>query len=101
MSSQKGPRHLGLCFAYDPFDEVEHALLSRKGDDPLANHFWIPEPLDLVIRTGDANLISNFLPLQSGFARLYFTGELFNDLAIEQVQRILNEFTTLSRHFGE
>lgn len=94
-------RTLTLCVAYDPFDEIEAAVRKRKRSDSLANYLWVKQPLDLVIRTGHANLISNFLPLQAGFARLYFPPCLFNDFTDEDVLHILQEFRALNRMFGE
>jgi undecaprenyl diphosphate synthase len=62
---------------------------------------WVKRPLDLIIRSGGANLTSNFLPLQSGFARLYFLDELFNDVKLETVIGIMDGFNDLNRKFGD
>ena len=63
-------------------------------------HLQITTPVDLVIRSGDAPLLSNFLPLQSAWARLYFTDKLFNDLTAEDVLQILRHFEKINRKFG-
>lgn len=95
-------RHqLNLCVAYDPFQELDDAISMRKQTKCLANYLWIRQPLDLIIRTGDANLISNFLPLQAGFARLYFFEKLFNDFTVDDLRDILDRFAELSRVYGE
>jgi undecaprenyl diphosphate synthase len=94
-------RRLNLCFAYDPFDEIEHALQQRKESNCLANYLWISQPLDLVIRTGSANLISNFLPLQAGFARLYFSDKMFNDFTVNDFDQVLDSFAGEERLYGE
>jgi undecaprenyl diphosphate synthase len=94
-------RRLYLCVAYDPFDEIEHAIQKRVGNDCLANSFWVPEPIDLVIRTGGANVISNFLPLQTAFARLFFLAKLFNDVTTNDLRQVLNEFRGHTRLYGE
>jgi undecaprenyl diphosphate synthase len=92
---------LYLCVAYDPFDELEHAIQRRTGNECLANFLWIPQPLDLVIRTGGSNLISNFLPLQAGFSRLHFSQKLFTDFTPSDLQQVLSEFGEHARLYGE
>lgn len=91
---------LNLLIAYDPFEELNHAI--KKSPDPavLYDHLWITAPLDLIIRTGGAPLLSNFLPLQSAWARLYFTDKLFNDLTVDDLLRILADFSKIERKFG-
>ena len=59
------------------------------------------KPLDLIIRTGDANLLSNFLPIQSSFARLYFINKLFNDINNADIEEIINSFSQIYRKYGE
>jgi len=77
-------KRVNLCIAYDPWDEVRsaHALA---GSSNLFEHLWVTEPIDLIIRTGDAQTLSNFLPLQAAYARIVFRSELFNDLNVEDL----------------
>lgn len=97
-----GERRLYLCAAYDPFEEIETAIRRRgDGTDCLANYLEVPEPLDLVIRTGGAAVFSNFLPLQAGFARLYVTPKLFSDLDARDVEELLADFAGVTRLYGE
>jgi len=92
---------LYLCNAYSPLDEVINALNNSGNTDSFINYLWVPEPLDLVIRTSGANLLSNFLPLQSGYARIYTIDKLFNDASIKDFNNILTDFKNLTRLYGD
>jgi len=90
-----------LLVAYDPIDEIVKALSLAKEPEDFPKFLLVPEPLDLVFRTSGANLLSNFLPLQSGLARLYIIKKLFNDTSPKDYQKILMEFKNLHRKYGE
>jgi len=94
-------RKINLCISYNPSVEIENAIKQREGDRSFVEYLWVKRPLDLIIRTGGANLLSNFLPLQSGFARLYFLDELFNDLSLSTVEAVIEGFNNLNRKFGD
>ncbi len=98
--NNKGGR-LNLLIAYDPIEEIEQAIKSKENNDHFIKNLWVTTPVDFIIRSGKAPLLSNFLPIQSGFARLYFFGKLFNDLTIEDVICALGNFSSLERKFGE
>jgi undecaprenyl diphosphate synthase len=93
-------RRLNLLIAYNPVQEVIEAM--QNGDpERFTERLWVTKPVDLIIRSGGASLLSNFLPLQSGFARLYFSDKLFNDLTPDDLKKILSDFSSLERKFGE
>jgi undecaprenyl diphosphate synthase len=56
--------------------------------------------LDLLIRTGGEQRISNFLIWQAAYAELYFTDVLWPDFAPATLDAALAEFTRRSRRFG-
>jgi undecaprenyl diphosphate synthase len=91
---------INLCIAYDPFDEINYAMKTIQNGENIWSGLWVNTPLDLIIRSGDANLLSNFLPLQSGFARVYFTDKLFNDLTWEEVKGNIEHYRHLERKYG-
>lgn len=99
-STQKSTR-LYICAAYNPLEEILQAIQLADPSDQFLQNLWVPEPLDLVIRTGDANLLSNFLPLQSGYARFYVLKKLFMDTELEDFRRILLAFRKLVRSYGD
>jgi len=97
MTASKTAGRINLCAAYNPLEEVSHAAKHAV----LLNGLQVKTPLDLVIRTGGANLLSNFLPLQSGFARLYFLDKLFNELEVDDIRQIVSSFREIGRNYGE
>ncbi len=99
--NNKYSRRINLCISYNPSAEIEYAIKQREGDSSFVEYLWVKKPVDLIIRTGGANLTSNFLPLQSGFARLYFLNELFNDISLSAVADIMEGFNSLNRKFGD
>jgi undecaprenyl diphosphate synthase len=56
--------------------------------------------LDLLIRTGGEQRISNFLIWQASYAELYFTDVLWPDFAPSTLDVALAEFARRTRRFG-
>jgi undecaprenyl diphosphate synthase len=94
-------KRINLLVAYDPLQEIIQAC--KASADPYAffQYLWINTPVDLVIRSGNAPLLSNFLPLQSAYARLYFFEKLFNEITSEDITGVMDDFTKINRKFGE
>lgn len=102
-AAPKLARALFLCIGYDPFDELLAALKngsSLKTKDELLARLWVPQELDLVIRTGGAATLSRFLPLQAGYAQLVLLDKLFNDIAVEEFLEIIDEQRQRTFLFG-
>jgi len=92
---------INLCIAYNPLEEITQAQQHTKEKENFTDHLWVTKPLDLVIRTGDANLLSNFLPLQSGYARIFFSEKLFNDISWEEIAQWIIFYKELNRKYGD
>lgn len=92
---------INILVAYNPVDEIMEAFSRSGNSDEFLKHLWVTNPLDLILRSGGANLLSNFLPLQSGYARLVFFDRLFNDLIISDLKQVLWDFTNIERKFGD
>lgn len=56
--------------------------------------------VDMLIRTGGENRISNFLLWQSSYAELFFTPTLWPDLRTEELDSMLEAFYQRQRRFG-
>ncbi len=70
--------------------------------DQLAQHLstaGMPE-VDLLIRTGGEQRISNFLLWQAAYAELYFTDTLWPDFAEAELNKALHWYATRQRRFG-
>ncbi|MEI7499039.1 MAG: undecaprenyl diphosphate synthase family protein [Bacteroidota bacterium] len=92
---------VNLLLAYDPLEEIIQACNASDNPNQFYKYLWVNTPVDLVIRTGKAPLLSNFLPLQSAYARLFFLDKLFNDLTTSDLKNVLNDFAKIERKFGE
>lgn len=57
-------------------------------------------PVDLVVRTGGECRISNFLLWQAAYAQLYFTGVLWPDFGVRQLDEALRWYARRERRFG-
>jgi undecaprenyl diphosphate synthase len=56
--------------------------------------------VDLLIRTGGEQRLSDFLLWESAYAELYFTDCLWPDFDEQELQRALSEFALRERRFG-
>lgn len=84
--------NLYLLVAYSPAEELANCW--RPGTttmDSLIPQLWVPKRVDLVIRTGGAPLLSDFLPLQCGYARIWWTPRSFSELEWSDVADVVRE----------
>lgn len=90
-----------ICINYNPHYEIEKAVLEAKEKGDLyVNYLDVKEPVDIMIRTGGAKVISNFLMPQIGFARLFFLDTLFNDLSVCDIKSILDDYARYELKYG-
>lgn len=97
-------RTLYILVGYDPIDEINAAVeLSRQRNEPLDvfAHFWVPERIDVVIRTaGGPALLSNFLPLQCGYAQMYMLERYFPDCTDDDFLEIIAKARSTKMLYG-
>ena len=99
ITNKYNNRKIYLFINYSSILEIQNNKLFNfiyKGE--LIN---IAEPVNILIRTGGANVLSDFLLLQNAFSRIYFLDELFNDLDIKIINDIYGEYLNLSLKYGE
>lgn len=92
---------LNFLIAYDPIEEIVQAIKASEAPEKFFTKLWVTTPVDFIVRSGKAPVMSNFLPIQSGYARLYFFGKLFNDLTLEDIICALENFSTIERKYGD
>jgi undecaprenyl diphosphate synthase len=91
-SKKFSDRCIYLLFAYSPLDEVRYACINANNDKVEIKHFWVDKFIDCIIRTaGGPTLLSNFLPLQSGYAQIHMCDEYFNDLGQGKILNIIQK----------
>jgi len=94
-------KRLYLLAAYNPIDEIKIAI-NKSGEKTFdVSSLLVPELLDLVVRSSGESRLSNFLPLQAGYAELIIEPKHFNDLKREDVYQYLAEFNRRKRRFGQ
>ena len=72
-------------------------------EDEFSKKLWshpMPDP-DLVIRTGGAQRLSNFLPWQTVYSELFFVDAWWPDFSQEELTKIINEFGARERRRGK
>ncbi len=57
-------------------------------------------PVDILIRTGGKQRLSNFLLWQCSYSELFFTNTLWPDFSTEELDGIIRKFKTIKRNFG-
>jgi tritrans,polycis-undecaprenyl-diphosphate synthase [geranylgeranyl-diphosphate specific] len=85
---------LTLLLGYSSLWELSLAL---KGVEPPS--LRLP-PVDLVIRTGGWRRLSDFIPIASRYAELYFTETLWPDFTVEELDKALAWYSSVKRNFG-
>ena len=102
---------LNVAFDYGGRDEILEAVrrMVRDGvkaeqvDEEMFSAYLYtahcPDP-DLIIRTGGEQRSSNFLLWQSAYSEYYYTPTLWPDLDSEELERVLESFSSRHRRFG-
>ena len=100
---------VNLAINYGGRDEIIRAVkklspadIAGLTEENFASFLDIPDlpPVDLLIRTGGDQRISNFLLWQSAYAELYFSPELWPDWTGEHFERAVADFANRERRFG-
>lgn len=58
-------------------------------------------PPEAVLRYGCYRRLSNFLPLQTVYSELFFIDKLWPDYSKEDIIKVMQEFDSIKRNFGE
>lgn len=99
--------NLTICLNYGGKEEIVHACKMAKSienitAETISNNLYINFPdVDLLIRTGGMQRLSNFLIWQSTYAELYFCKTLWPDFTIEDFSKSLEFFQSQQRNFGK
>ncbi len=92
-------RTIYMLINYSPWDELNHRR-SPSGNIELTN-LWVPEYVDLIIRSAAAIGASNFLPLQSGYAAFFSIAPFFQDIQNSDIDQAVDFFKASPRMFGK
>jgi len=98
---------LNFCFAYGGRLELLEAfnkLKNKKGkinEKDITKNLWLPSEPDLIIRTGNRERTSNFLPWQSIYSEWIFLKKLWPDFTKKDLLECIKEFSLRKRNFGK
>ena len=104
--------HLRLAVDYSARDAIVRAASRLNQSDEVsreafaqllgeANHTHQPSPdVDLLIRTGGEQRLSDFLLWENAYAELYFTKRMWPDFSAEDLADAIAEFHARDRRFG-
>lgn len=67
----------------------------------FSNYLYHPNDIDLVIRTGSSQRLSNFLLWQSSYAELYFAGKLWPEFEKEDFDAAVAFYNDAKKNFGK
>jgi len=83
-------------------NDEEPARENLISESELAENLYRPDlpEVDLLIRTGGEQRISNFLLWQISYAELYFTQVLWPDFGADDLKEALQDYTRRQRKFG-
>jgi len=95
-------RILNILIAYGSKFEIAQAAKRCKkiNEKELERNLLVPESVDLVIRTGGYNRLSNLMLWQCAYAELYFTKTLWPDFSKREFLKALKWFSSVQRNFG-
>ena len=101
--SNKG-MNLNVCFSYGGKQELVRTFKKLEGKEitikEIQNNLDINNDVDLLIRTGGNQRISNFLIWQLAYAELYFTDVYFPDFKKEDFDQAVLYYNNQERRFG-
>jgi undecaprenyl diphosphate synthase len=102
QTAQGARLHLRLAVDYSARDQLLAAARcpgATADRDALSRVLSSPD-VDLLIRTGGDQRLSDFLLWECAYAELYFTPRLWPDFGPEDLSQALAEFHTRDRRFG-
>ncbi len=102
---------LAICLNYGGQTEIVDALRAMlaagiDADDitpqAVSEHLYAPEvpPIDLIIRTGGEQRLSNFMLWRAAYAELCFTTKMWPDITPHDITAMLDDYATRARRFG-
>jgi undecaprenyl diphosphate synthase len=115
MTLTQDNKGMVLCFAlnYGYYDEMIKAvqkIATKVKNDKLSvdeidkkvieDNLMDKTPVDLLIRTGGEQRISNFMMWQIAYSEIYFTKVLWPDFSIEDLGEALANYYQRDRRFG-
>ncbi len=102
---------VAVCFNYGGHEEILDATRAMIADgvkpdevseELLAGHLYAPDvpPIDIIVRTGGEQRLSNFMLWRSTYSELLFLDSLWPDMDKKDVAGIIKEYAKRNRRHG-
>lgn len=66
----------------------------------IEENLWVQMPVDLIIRTGGFNRLSNFMLWQAAYADIYTTKVLWPDFSKKELIKAIRWYNSIQKNFG-
>ena len=100
--AQKG-NTITVAKFFDKYCEYPNYSSIEITEDMFAQNMWTaqtPDP-DVVVRTGSAQRLSNFLLFQAAYSELYFLDRMWPEVTEQDLESVYTDFELRRRRFGK
>lgn len=99
-------RILNILICYSGRREIIDAIKKIKNieeidEEKFKEYLWVKRDLDLVIRTGGYNRLSDLLLFQSAYAEIIVIDKYWPDITIDDIKKAINTYYNIRRNFGK
>ncbi|MFQ5405953.1 MAG: polyprenyl diphosphate synthase [Candidatus Micrarchaeia archaeon] len=98
---------MNVAMAYSGKEELLSAARkmienkARPSETIFENSLYFKETPDLIIRTGNVQRLSGFLPWQAAYSELYFSPKLWPEFTQSDFKQAINYYNQAERRFGK
>ncbi|MEM5798400.1 MAG: polyprenyl diphosphate synthase [Candidatus Aenigmatarchaeota archaeon] len=94
---------LNILLAYGSKFEINHAIkkIVKTPIKTIDKALFISQPLNLIIRTGGQQRLSNFMLYQASYAEIYFSKTLWPDFTKKEFDKIMRWYFAQQKKFGK
>lgn len=91
---------INFLIGYNPIDEINAAIINHNSIS--VETLSVPQCVDLIIRTaGGPTRLSNFLPLQCGYASIEMLDNKFLDVNCDTITSIVKRYKDIEPKYGK
>jgi tritrans,polycis-undecaprenyl-diphosphate synthase [geranylgeranyl-diphosphate specific] len=110
LTAQYSRKVINIMLSYGSRFEILNAVSkmakkkithSKIADSLFDQYLWVSQPVDLIIRTGGQQRLSNFLLYQSAYAEIYFSKTMWPEFSKREFDRIMRWYFAQKRKFGK
>lgn len=90
---------INFLIGYNPFDELKQLIMNES--EISVSNLSVPKYVDLLVRTAGGPIrLSNFLPLQCGYANIEILENKFLDVDCETIIKLIEKYNDINPNYG-